>query len=176
MTDFHCERKSALYGRQKSAPVSVRISNGESSRMHESCILWASGRFCLRAAWSEGKDWSCRIKAGSSSTRSGHVGWRQGPCWAMGKRSSHDCLKKEHFPRRYIRGRSSMANPSPITFFKRHPQGDLSPGRKTMLTLATGSVCDVCAEEYGPQCQPHSIPCGMSKFFHVFFFPGVGDE
>ncbi|KAF9025229.1 hypothetical protein BDZ89DRAFT_1040659 [Hymenopellis radicata] len=29
-----------------------------------------------------------------------------------------------------------------------------------MLTLATGSVCDVCAEEYGPQCQPHSIPCG----------------
>ncbi|KIY72278.1 hypothetical protein CYLTODRAFT_55692 [Cylindrobasidium torrendii FP15055 ss-10] len=29
-----------------------------------------------------------------------------------------------------------------------------------MLTLATGSVCDVCAEEYGPQCLPHSIPCG----------------
>lgn len=29
-----------------------------------------------------------------------------------------------------------------------------------MLTLNTGSACDVCAEEYGPQCQPHSIPCG----------------
>ncbi|KAK0443085.1 uncharacterized protein EV420DRAFT_1065316 [Desarmillaria tabescens] len=29
-----------------------------------------------------------------------------------------------------------------------------------MLTLAPGSVCDVCAEEYGPQCLPHSIPCG----------------
>ncbi|KAG9311414.1 hypothetical protein JVU11DRAFT_8526 [Chiua virens] len=29
-----------------------------------------------------------------------------------------------------------------------------------MLTLSPGSVCDVCAEEYGPQCIPHSIPCG----------------
>ncbi|KAK7052150.1 RING-type domain-containing protein [Favolaschia claudopus] len=29
-----------------------------------------------------------------------------------------------------------------------------------MLTLAPGSSCDVCAEEYGPHCPPHSIPCG----------------
>ncbi|KAF9456308.1 hypothetical protein BDZ94DRAFT_1177986 [Collybia nuda] len=29
-----------------------------------------------------------------------------------------------------------------------------------MLTLTPGSSCDVCAEEYGPHCQPHSIPCG----------------
>ncbi|KAJ8588699.1 hypothetical protein M405DRAFT_933925 [Rhizopogon salebrosus TDB-379] len=29
-----------------------------------------------------------------------------------------------------------------------------------MLTLTPGSVCDVCAEEYGPHCIPHSIPCG----------------
>ncbi|KXN89169.1 hypothetical protein AN958_06096 [Leucoagaricus sp. SymC.cos] len=29
-----------------------------------------------------------------------------------------------------------------------------------MLTLKSGSACDVCAEEYGPQCLPHSIPCG----------------
>ncbi|EIN05567.1 hypothetical protein PUNSTDRAFT_137673 [Punctularia strigosozonata HHB-11173 SS5] len=29
-----------------------------------------------------------------------------------------------------------------------------------MLTLAPQSVCDVCAEEYGPQHLPHSIPCG----------------
>ncbi|KAF8661643.1 hypothetical protein AX16_001285 [Volvariella volvacea WC 439] len=29
-----------------------------------------------------------------------------------------------------------------------------------MLTLSPGSVCDVCAEEYGPQSLPHSIPCG----------------
>ncbi|GLB40939.1 putative ring finger [Lyophyllum shimeji] len=29
-----------------------------------------------------------------------------------------------------------------------------------MLTLSPGSACDVCAEEYGPQCHPHSIPCG----------------
>ncbi|KAG2030216.1 hypothetical protein BDR03DRAFT_878846 [Suillus americanus] len=29
-----------------------------------------------------------------------------------------------------------------------------------MLTLSPGSVCDVCAEEYGPHCTPHSIPCG----------------
>ncbi|KZT25964.1 hypothetical protein NEOLEDRAFT_1024249, partial [Neolentinus lepideus HHB14362 ss-1] len=32
-----------------------------------------------------------------------------------------------------------------------------------MLTFNTGSVCDVCAEEYGPQRRPHSIACG-----HVF--------
>lgn len=29
-----------------------------------------------------------------------------------------------------------------------------------MLTLGPGSICDVCAEEYSPQCIPHSIPCG----------------
>ncbi|KII85528.1 hypothetical protein PLICRDRAFT_31715 [Plicaturopsis crispa FD-325 SS-3] len=29
-----------------------------------------------------------------------------------------------------------------------------------MLTLTPGAVCDVCAEEYGPHCVPHSIPCG----------------
>lgn len=38
-----------------------------------------------------------------------------------------------------------------------------------MLTLSSGSACDVCAEEYGPQCMPHSIPCGVS-FFLFFFF------
>lgn len=36
-----------------------------------------------------------------------------------------------------------------------------------MLTLQSGSACDVCAEEYGPQCLPHSIPCGES--FGNFF-------
>lgn len=29
-----------------------------------------------------------------------------------------------------------------------------------MLTLGPGSICDVCAEEFSPQCIPHSIPCG----------------
>ncbi|EKM77758.1 hypothetical protein AGABI1DRAFT_107927 [Agaricus bisporus var. burnettii JB137-S8] len=29
-----------------------------------------------------------------------------------------------------------------------------------MLTLSPGSACDVCAEEYGNHCMPHSIPCG----------------
>ncbi|KAE9399631.1 hypothetical protein BT96DRAFT_975797 [Gymnopus androsaceus JB14] len=29
-----------------------------------------------------------------------------------------------------------------------------------MLTLLPGSYCDVCAEEYGPHCLPHTIPCG----------------
>ncbi|KAJ7220629.1 hypothetical protein GGX14DRAFT_675434 [Mycena pura] len=29
-----------------------------------------------------------------------------------------------------------------------------------MLTLSPGSSCDVCAEEYGSHCLPHSIPCG----------------
>jgi len=38
-----------------------------------------------------------------------------------------------------------------------------------MLTLALGSSCDVCAEEYGPQCLPHSIPCGtpQKKIFFI---------
>ncbi|TFK66003.1 hypothetical protein BDN72DRAFT_871652 [Pluteus cervinus] len=29
-----------------------------------------------------------------------------------------------------------------------------------MISLNPGSSCDVCAEEYGPHCMPHSIPCG----------------
>ena len=33
-----------------------------------------------------------------------------------------------------------------------------------MLTLNTGSVCDVCSEDYGPHCRPHSIPCGKIFF------------
>jgi hypothetical protein len=36
-----------------------------------------------------------------------------------------------------------------------------------MLTLNPGSSCDVCAEEYGPHCLPHSIPCGPC-FYHFF--------
>ncbi|KAF8201306.1 hypothetical protein K438DRAFT_1441333, partial [Mycena galopus ATCC 62051] len=48
-----------------------------------------------------------------------------------------------------------------------------------MLTLNPGSSCDVCAEEYGPHCLPHSIPCGklfypcfFDVFFTGFFFAG----
>ncbi|EMD36462.1 hypothetical protein CERSUDRAFT_115479 [Gelatoporia subvermispora B] len=29
-----------------------------------------------------------------------------------------------------------------------------------MISLSFGSLCDVCAEEYGPHNFPHSIPCG----------------
>ncbi|OCH90211.1 hypothetical protein OBBRIDRAFT_812826 [Obba rivulosa] len=29
-----------------------------------------------------------------------------------------------------------------------------------MISLSSGSFCDVCAEEYGPHSYPHSIPCG----------------
>ncbi|KAI0075623.1 hypothetical protein K474DRAFT_1567003, partial [Panus rudis PR-1116 ss-1] len=29
-----------------------------------------------------------------------------------------------------------------------------------MITLSPGSLCDVCAEEYGPHNYPHCIPCG----------------
>lgn len=36
-----------------------------------------------------------------------------------------------------------------------------------MLTLKSGSACDVCAEEYAPQCLPHSIPCGMFLNFSL---------
>ena len=36
-----------------------------------------------------------------------------------------------------------------------------------MLTLSPGSVCDVCAEEYGSHCVPHSIPCGELNTFHL---------
>ena len=39
-----------------------------------------------------------------------------------------------------------------------------------MITLSPGSLCDVCAEEYGPHNLPHSIPCGESpprSFFVV---------
>lgn len=35
------------------------------------------------------------------------------------------------------------------------------PSSSAMLTLKPGSACDVCAEEYAPQCLPHSIPCGV---------------
>ncbi|KAJ7238089.1 hypothetical protein B0H12DRAFT_1204324 [Mycena haematopus] len=38
-----------------------------------------------------------------------------------------------------------------------------------MLTLNPGSSCDVCAEEYGPHCLPHSIPCGK-QFYPCFSF------
>lgn len=31
-----------------------------------------------------------------------------------------------------------------------------------MITLSPGSLCDVCAEEYGPHNYPHSISCGSS--------------
>ncbi|KDR79213.1 hypothetical protein GALMADRAFT_1228359 [Galerina marginata CBS 339.88] len=36
-----------------------------------------------------------------------------------------------------------------------------------MLTLAPGCACDVCAEEYGSQRLPHSIPCGKENPGHV---------
>ncbi|KAI0691420.1 hypothetical protein BC835DRAFT_1509303 [Cytidiella melzeri] len=29
-----------------------------------------------------------------------------------------------------------------------------------MISLSPGSLCDVCAEEYGPHNYPHSLPCG----------------
>ncbi|KAI0049376.1 hypothetical protein FA95DRAFT_1489359 [Auriscalpium vulgare] len=29
-----------------------------------------------------------------------------------------------------------------------------------MLTLESGSLCDVCADEFGPRNLPHSLPCG----------------
>lgn len=50
--------------------------------------------------------------------------------------------------------------PSPYTTFFRFPRGGFLLG--LMLTLAPASYCDVCAEEYGAQCLPHSIPCGES--------------
>lgn len=31
-----------------------------------------------------------------------------------------------------------------------------------MFSLNPGSLCDVCAEEYGSHNYPHSIPCGES--------------
>ena len=40
----------------------------------------------------------------------------------------------------------------------------------SMLTLNPGSSCDVCAEEYGPHCLPHSIPCGKQDFYPCFYF------
>ena len=33
-----------------------------------------------------------------------------------------------------------------------------------MFSLNPGSLCDVCAEEYGSHNYPHSIPCGESPF------------
>lgn len=46
-----------------------------------------------------------------------------------------------------------------------------------MISLNPGSLCDVCAEEYGPHNYPHSIPCGefdylrsvLEKKFLTFF-------
>ena len=36
-----------------------------------------------------------------------------------------------------------------------------------MLTLGPGSICDVCAEEYSPQCIPHSIPAVSPPLRHT---------
>jgi hypothetical protein len=33
-----------------------------------------------------------------------------------------------------------------------------------MLTLEPGSLCDVCADEFGPRNLPHCIPCGQFPF------------
>ena len=38
-----------------------------------------------------------------------------------------------------------------------------------MLTLEPGSLCDVCADEFGPRNLPHCIPCG--QFFLPFVLP-----
>lgn len=35
-----------------------------------------------------------------------------------------------------------------------------------MITLNPGSLCDVCADEYGPHNYPHSIPCGHILCLH----------
>ncbi|KAH9950749.1 hypothetical protein B0H21DRAFT_686066 [Amylocystis lapponica] len=35
-----------------------------------------------------------------------------------------------------------------------------------MISLLPGSLCDVCAEEYGPHNYPHSIPCGHVMCLH----------
>ncbi|PCH38940.1 hypothetical protein WOLCODRAFT_141014 [Wolfiporia cocos MD-104 SS10] len=35
-----------------------------------------------------------------------------------------------------------------------------------MISLKPGSLCDVCAEEYGPHNYPHSIPCGHILCLH----------
>lgn len=35
-----------------------------------------------------------------------------------------------------------------------------------MFSLNPGSLCDVCAEEYGPHNRPHSIPCGHVLCLH----------
>ena len=36
-----------------------------------------------------------------------------------------------------------------------------------MLTLSPGSICNVCAEEYRPQCIPQSIPAVSSPLRHT---------
>ena len=36
-----------------------------------------------------------------------------------------------------------------------------------MITLSPGSLCDVCAEEYGPHNYPHCIPCGECRLLIV---------
>lgn len=48
----------------------------------------------------------------------------------------------------------------------------LSTKSSTMLTLNPESVCDVCADEYGPFNLPRCIPCGLS-FFFLFFFSDI---
>lgn len=35
-----------------------------------------------------------------------------------------------------------------------------------MISLSPGSLCDVCADEYGPRSLPHSIPCGHVLCLH----------
>ena len=36
-----------------------------------------------------------------------------------------------------------------------------------MLTLEPGSLCDVCADEFGPRNLPHCIPCGQFSLLFV---------
>ena len=39
----------------------------------------------------------------------------------------------------------------------------------TILTLEPGSLCDVCADEFGPCNLPHHIPCGPFSFSFICF-------
>jgi hypothetical protein len=51
---------------------------------------------------------------------------------------------------------SLLFPPSPYA-----PLDSLSSFYAIMLTLEPGSLCDVCADEFGPRNLPHSIPCGQ---------------
>lgn len=43
-----------------------------------------------------------------------------------------------------------------------------------MITLSPGSLCDVCAEEYGPRNYPHSIRCGQYQPpVHISSYPSL---